>query len=731
MYSESQFIADYNSLLPGYSLTGDQELALRTVSGPVLVSAGPGSGKTETLVARTLRLIVVDGVLPSSIVLTTFTRKAARQMLDRISQRLTELKLKFPKVHEIQSAELLGIRLGTIHSLAEEFLSGIRSPNFIGKTVIDEIQLQMLMLNTGNRNTVYCTNAHPLKQFNETSFGKPLFGEGWVRRLNLLFNHLTEDRIDVAAFSGDPGRDALLVAYEHYKTTMANARRLDFALLLDLLWHEINTGGLDELIDTIEYVMVDEYQDTNPIQEDIFFGLAQNSNLCVVGDDDQSLYRFRGASVECMVAFDPECKGRFGAHPTKINLLDNYRSHPVIVEFYESYMNSHTSINTGTFRLRPGGTPALVAKGKMLASNPAVWFAQGRDAKEADDKLVEFISGLKSANIIEDWSQVAILSPSVNESTKNGVGYLVNELETLGIPVYNPRGKDMSETEEVMALYGLISLVIDTTDVWKVALAGDYNKETYQWVSSCRQIAQTLKATHSDVAQYITEAHTAISSASDDTSYSLMKIVFHILNLTPFVDWAKDISSSWRLAQASNWIEGYTMTPSSKSNNPAYQNIFVSSGSISLYQVNGFYRLASQGIAEGRTVEHEEEDEVVIQGNISVMTIHQSKGLEFDVVIVRGLRVRNSAHHRLPAVMHQYFAPWRIRPISAGPDVNTLRDFDSFRSYYVAFSRAKHALVLHDPNTWKGVPNERGYHEQDRSTTHGIVTPHPLMEVLP
>jgi len=731
MYTESQFIADYNSLLPGYSLTGDQELALRTVSGPVLVSAGPGSGKTETLVARTLRLIIVDRVPPSSIVLTTFTRKAARQMLDRISQRLTELKLKFPAVAEIQSAELLGIRLGTIHSLAEEFLSDIRSPNFIGKTVIDEIQLQMLMLNTGNRNTVYCTNAHPLKQFNENSFGKPLFGEGWVRRLNHLFNHLTEDRIDLPAFSGDPGRDALLFAYEHYKTTMTNARRLDFALLLELLWSEINSGGLDEMIDSIQHVMVDEYQDTNPIQEDIFFGLARKSNLCVVGDDDQSLYRFRGASVECMVAFDPECKGRFGVHPTKINLLDNYRSHPGIVEFYESYMNSQPSINTGNFRLRPSGMPALVSKGKKLGSIPAVWLAQGADAKDADDKLVGFISGLMRANIIEDWSQVAILSPSVNESTANGVGYLVNELEILGIPVYNPRGKDMSETEEIMALYGIISSVIDTTDIWKVALAGDYNKETYQWVSDCRQIAQKLKAAHTDVAQYIAEAHSAISSASDDTSYSLMKIVFHILNLTPFVDWANDISSSWRLAQATNWIEGYTTTPSSRSNNPAYQNLFVSSGSISLIQVNGFYKLASQGIAEGRTVEHEEEDEVVIQGNLSVMTFHQAKGLEFDIVIVRGLRTRNSAHHRLPAIMHQYFASRRIRPVPAGPDVNTLRDFDSFRSYYVAFSRAKHVLVLHDPNTWKGVPNERGYHGQLQESTRDIVSKHPEMEVLP
>ena len=730
MYSVSQFIDDYNSLLPGYKLTGDQELAVRTITGPVLISAGPGSGKTETLVARTLRLIVVDRVAPSSIVLTTFTRKAARQILDRISQRLTELKLKFSQKIEIQTAQLLGLRIGTIHSLAEEFLSDARSPEFIGKTVIDEIQLQMLMLNTGTRNNVYCGNAHPLKRFNEQEFGKPLFGEGWAKRLTLLFNHMTEDRIDTAAFSGNDGRDALIVAYEHYKSTMESTRRLDFSLLLELLNREISGGGIGDVIDTVSYVMVDEYQDTNPIQEDIFFGLAQNSNLCVVGDDDQALYRFRGASVECMVSFQQECKIRFSKQATLVNLLDNYRSHPAIVDFYESYMNSHAELNSGNFRLRNGGNPPLVAKGLALADHPAVWLAQGADANDADDKLVDFIASLVDENIIEDWSQVAILSPSVNEATLNGVGYLVRKLCEAGIPVYNPRGKDMSDTDEVMALYGMISLVIDTTDIWEVALEGEFNKDTHAWISQCRQLALSLVSSYPDVKHYLNEAHGAIESASDDTSYSLMKTVFHILNLTPFVNWTNEINSSWRLAQATNWIEGYTTTPSPRSFNPAFQNLFVSGSNISLQQVNAFYKLASQSIVQGRTMEHEEEDEVVVRGNLSVMTFHQSKGLEFDIVIVRGLRTRNSAHHQLPAIMHNYFAPWRTRPIPTGPDVNSLRDFDAFRSYYVAFSRAKHALVLHDPDTWNGVPNERGYHGQNRANTHCIVDADTRMEVI-
>ena len=197
--------------------------------------------------------------------------------------------------------------------------------------------------------------------------------------------------------------------------------------------------------------------------------------------------------LECMVAFDQECKGRFGVHPSQINLLENYRSHPTIVEFYESYMNSHPSINTGRSRLRPGGRPALVARGKVSINT------SGLACPRVTQKMLminwwNLSLSLMPGNIIQDWSQVAILSPSVNEATANGVGYLVSELEERGIPVYNLRGKDMAESDEVMALYGIISLVIDTEDVSKDTLDGDYNKETYQWVSDCRELAQTLES---------------------------------------------------------------------------------------------------------------------------------------------------------------------------------------------------------------------------------------------
>lgn len=724
-YSVDDFICDYNSLLGGYSLTKSQEGAVRVVDGPVLISAGPGSGKTECLVARALRLLVVDGAPPESIVLTTFTRKAARQMLDRLSLRLGKLKQSRPDVPQITEVDLQGIHIGTVHSLAESMLADARTPNFMGVSVIDEIQLRMLLTNTGDKSNIYAGGNHPLRIFNQENFGKPPPFEGWVNRLTHLMNRVTEDQIDISELEASGG-ESLIDAYNWYREVMSESRRLDFALLLDMFLNEMNDGTMDTVLEPIKHVMVDEYQDTNPIQEDIFFSLANNTNLCVVGDDDQALYRFRGASVECMVNFDAECLKRWDLDPERFNIVENFRSHPRIVDLYETYMNSHASINSPGNRLRENGSPPLVAMGPGSSKEnpaflqPSVLLCQGAVQSEADEKLVDFIVELDS--IVEDWKQIAILSPSVREDTKGGVGNLIRLLEDRGVPIYNPRGKNMAETEEVMALFGVISMVLDENSIYRDFLDPKYDSGTLGWIDACREMASELMDSYDQVRDYVEKGRADIANAPDKKSYPLLSVLFHVINLEPFAEWDRNPASAWRLAQATKWIEGYSLTPSSRTKNPAYRNLFVKDGEISRHQMNGFYNLACKTIFEERTVEHEEEDEYDVPGHISVMTIHQAKGLEFDIVISYGLCSRNSPSHRLPSVMHSFFAPIRQRPIPVNQSVDQLRDFDSFRSYYVAFSRAKHLLVLHDPDTWSGRPHQRGHLGMDKGNTRAYVT---------
>jgi len=708
-YSDADFIRDYNAAITGkYSLTSVQEDIVTFGTGPLLISAGPGSGKTECLVARALYLLLIVGVEPKSILMTTFTRKAARGMKDRLNERLDILQKTNPNNQTIQDATIRGMRIGTIHSLAEEILADARSTKFNGMMVVDEIPLKMLLQNqafqmSGGQYGPFAKKTSDLRVYCDNTFGGTM---NFTNRLIQLYHHIVEDQIDLKRLV-DEGGLPLVKSYNEYRNLMKADKRLDFALLLDLFLRELNEGFLDSVVDQIEYVLVDEYQDTNPIQEDIFFGLARKKNLCVVGDDDQALYRFRGASVECMVNFVDECDNRLGVRAAIMNLVDNFRSHPRIVDFYEEYMNSHPTLNQAHTRLRVNGNPPLGREGKTIANHPALVLCQRPDERQSDDALADLIAELCNNGIVEDPSQIAILSPTVNEATKSGVGYLVSELENRGIPLYNPRGKDMAQTEEVMNLFGMISLVIDPDEKFSSFLHHQYDANLITWIDECRSLAFTNASTDKITLDYLNAANAAITVAPNKKSYSLVgQIMVHILNLPIFHQYPDNPVSAWRLAKGTNWIEQYTLIPGKK-NTPAFQSVFVEKGEIAEYSLKKFYNLCCKSFFSGRTPEHEDEDDIVTQGHVSMMTIHQAKGLEFDVVVVRGLRRTNMPP--LSAIFHTFFAPLRERPINVHLGVNDLRNTDDFRGYYVAFSRAKHLLILHDPLVWKGIPHERGH----------------------
>lgn len=717
-YSDADFIRDYNAALPGkFSLTGVQEGIVKFGPGPLLISAGPGSGKTECLVARALFLLLVVGMDPKAIMMTTFTRKAARGLKDRLNERLDILQKMNPKNQTIQDATIQGMRIGTIHSLAEEILADARSIEFNGMMVIDEIPLKMLLLNQSR--DPYRPAGHPLREFCKDTFG----GErDFTRQLISLYHHIIEDQIDLRKLVKEGGV-SLVKSYHEFRNMMKADKRLDFALLLELFLRELSNGTLDSVIDQIEYVLVDEYQDTNPIQEDIFFGLAKKKNLCVVGDDDQALYRFRGASVECMVNFESECKKRWNKKAKRMDLVDNFRSHPRIVDFYETYMNSHPVLNQKHTRLRVNGQPPLGQKGPTLASHPALTLCSKPDQTQTDDEIAKVIAEMIATNVVQDPSQIAILSPTVDESTANGVGHLVRELESLGVPVYNPRGKDMVMTPEVMALFGMISHVIDPKAIYATELHDKHDKALIGWLDECRNQATAAMGADKDAADYMKKAHSAISKAPDDTAYALVGgIMIHILNLPTFSKIPHTPASAWRLAAATNWLEEYSLTPGKK-NTPAFQSVFVKKGQIAAGSLKKFYKIGCSAFFNGRTPEHEDEDQIVTPGHVSVMTIHQAKGLEFDVVVVRGIKVRNKP--RTTQKQHIFFAPLRSRPIKVHLTEEEMRDTDEFRAFYVAYSRAKHVLILHDPGHWKRIKWNRGYIDQDVAATHAYLTANP------
>ncbi len=288
--------------------------AITAIDGPILVIAGAGSGKTRTLVYRVARL-VESGVPPESILLLTFTRKAAQEMLDRAAS-LADPRCRF-------------VSGGTFHSLAfkvlkshAEALGYANSFTILDRSDMEEVLRSLIpelhMSKKGQRFPKRGTLANILSK--AANLQEPV--EAFILEEYGQF-------IEVAPQIGDLGR-----LYAEYKKTNQLMDYDDLIIYLQKLLGE-NKDIRTELSRKYSHIMVDEYQDTNAIQADIVKWLAHDHrNVMVVGDDSQSIYSFRGANYRNMFDFPsifPETK--------IIKLEQNYRSTQPILALTNALMD--------------------------------------------------------------------------------------------------------------------------------------------------------------------------------------------------------------------------------------------------------------------------------------------------------------------------------------------------------------------------------------------------------
>ncbi len=274
-----------------------QVKAIAHQSGPCMVLAGPGSGKTAVITQRTKKLITEYGVEPSHILVITFTKAAAREMKQRFLQLMGE--------------HTTGVTFGTFHAVF--FMVLKLAYHFESGNVITEEQKYQLM-----REII---SNHHLEYRDENELIGNLLGE---------ISRIKNDRIPIEHFySGQCGEEVFRKVYAEYDRRLKGSRLIDFDDML-LYTYELFTKRPDILEawqKKYRYILIDEFQDINQIQFDIVRLLAMpENNLFVVGDDDQSIYRFRGSRPELMLGF---CK----VYPdAKQILLDtNYRSDGLIV----------------------------------------------------------------------------------------------------------------------------------------------------------------------------------------------------------------------------------------------------------------------------------------------------------------------------------------------------------------------------------------------------------------
>ena len=279
------------------SFNHQQRMAVEHVDHPCLVLAGPGSGKTTVITHRTKKLIEEDGISPSNILVITFTKAAAMEMQQRFLQ--------------LMGGKRLPVSFGTFHAVYFQILK--YAYNYRAENIIREEKKYEIL-----RNIVHKTE---LDISDENEFVANLISE---------ISNVKGEMLDVAYYySKNCPEEVFKKIFREYNDTLIRANLIDFDDML-VMCYELLTKRKDILKlwqDKYRYILIDEFQDINRVQYEVIRLLARpQDNLFIVGDDDQSIYRFRGARPEIMLNFEkdyPETK--------KIILDTNYRSTPEIV----------------------------------------------------------------------------------------------------------------------------------------------------------------------------------------------------------------------------------------------------------------------------------------------------------------------------------------------------------------------------------------------------------------
>ena len=286
-------------------LNPQQREAAETIEGPVLILAGAGSGKTRAITYRIAHMIENAGISPDSILAVTFTNKASREMAERVEKLVGGRTLLQPLISTFHSfcVRVLRRDIGALGSgLKKDF------------AIYDESDQQQLVKAAMRRLGLDDKQLTPRMVLGRISWAK---------------NHMLDPQ-EVYLQSADPKTERVAHIYEIYRQELRKANALDFDdLLLETVRLLKVSGEVRERYNRrFQYVMIDEYQDTNRPQYELMLLLGrQHQNVCVVGDEDQSIYSWRGADIRNILEFEndfPKAK--------IIRLEQNYRSTQNILE---------------------------------------------------------------------------------------------------------------------------------------------------------------------------------------------------------------------------------------------------------------------------------------------------------------------------------------------------------------------------------------------------------------
>ena len=538
---------------------------------PSLILAGPGTGKTTTLIRKIINLINSGNSEIKGIIVCTFTRKATE-----------ELKLRLYSKVPISKFNKINFLIGTIHSICYELLARYSEIDYGDFQILSE---------DAQVNFIY-------SKLSNLGFSSEVLKRGsWAvaEELTDVFNKITDEQIDFnnIDFKKEAKLEDYCKVYPTYKRLLKRYRLFDFATIQETLLNEfISNPKFGEAINSgFNYFFVDEFQDVNNIQDLIFKTIsAPEYNLTVVGDDDQSIYGFRGSNINNIYSFNNWFNHK-GVECKKYILSKNYRSTSNIV-------------SSTNFCISQGGTnrePKTITAHRSTPSHKTVLLTFESDIDEAD-YICQTILSLKQKDIISSLNDISILFRSI----KGHSAAVISSLDRNNIPYRITGDGSLFESELGSEFIALVDYYL-AKDIDKGLIFSD-------------RIAE-IDVTHStDLTSVYTENEyidKLDSLFNDKKFHSCIDLTYGIFKAVDF------------LRRYSAFGENIGLITSIVLSFDDYSSHFNPYG---LYSYLIYLKSSQKVDFIGNNKEEA----------ISLMTIHQAKGLEFKIVFMPSQNQRNS-----------------------------------------------------------------------------------------
>jgi DNA helicase-2/ATP-dependent DNA helicase PcrA len=623
--------------------TNSQLEAISCTDNNLQIIACAGSGKTQVISARIIE-ILKEGNKPANIVAFTFTDKAAGELKDRIYRLCNEELGSLPGLAEMF--------IGTMHGYCLNLLQSPPLYQFLKYSVLTDVQQRLLIDRNSKRSgltEVPFLTGGTLKRWRDSSLYQQ------------LVSILGEGNIDLSEVP-----PAVLAAVEKYYELCDSHRYLDYTMIIKYAVSELkkNDALREKLTGQLKYLIVDEYQDVNPLQEMLIQQLYQlGANICVVGDDDQTIYQWRGSDVSNIIDFVKQY-----SDVRQVSLNENFRSSSGIVRAARLVVERNPQRlpkKMESVQAQPFQRGDILALEFQDPDKEAAWIV----------KKIETLYGVPYADKPGaqprglSYADFAILLRSV----RNDAGPILAALEAADIPFIVGGMNGLFDTKEVQAMCSVFYFLADYTIQPITAQQLERILEDAELGLTRERIAAGL--------QFLQERKAQIGHLREQQLY-LQRLYLDFLKT---IELREEIVQQAALGSRSGEIVFYNLGKFSQVISD-FERINFNSAPSHLYPVfaDFLYYQASNYYPEGW------EDAAYARPDaVQVMTVHQAKGMQWPVVFVPCLR-----NNRFPSQRRGGLSVWHILPEESVENVDRYKGTveDERRLFYVALTRAEKYL---------------------------------------